>query len=182
MLVKLTNVCWNEFTVYTPGMDVSWWAWEVPKWEGGQGSRVGKGQAGQLGLFVREGDSSGSRSKIVEVRVSVRLMSGITSNAVMYDRLANLRYELVFFLHRIIHYQLRIHPMKHFSVLFTCQFINKTPRGEIRSVVGREGSLTKKRQRGAKLRGRRDWINTFFTSSSPAANYVRFRFLIDVGG
>ena len=31
----------------------------------GQGSRVGKGQAGQLGLFVREGDSSRSRAKIV---------------------------------------------------------------------------------------------------------------------
>ena len=69
-------------------------------------------------------------------------MSGITSNEVIYDRLVNLRYKLVFFWHRI-HYQLRIHAMKHFSVLFTFQFINKTPRGEIRSVVGREGSLTK---------------------------------------
>ena len=69
-------------------------------------------------------------------------MSGITSNEVMYDRLVNLRYKFFFFGH-IIHYQLRIHAMKHFSVLFTCQFINKTPRGGIRSVVGREGSLTK---------------------------------------
>ena len=32
---------------------------------GSRGSRVGKGQAGQLVLFVREGDSSGSRAKIV---------------------------------------------------------------------------------------------------------------------
>ena len=70
--------------------------------------------------------------------------------------------------------------MKHFSVLFTCQFINKTPRGGIRSVVGREGSLTKYGNE-ARNCGADEIELIFFSSNSPAANYVRFSFfLIDV--